>query len=217
MDIKDYYSILEIQPLATLPEIKKTYRRLAQQYHPDKNDNDPLSAARFSAIKEAYEVLTNPVKKERYLRQRWYNRSAGIQKTQSVITPAAILKQAIELDRYVSRLDHFRTDTERLHDYILHFLSDDTIEKLNLFTDDEMNEKIIHVLLKCFQPLSMPQALSLQLQVLKLNLRPKAKEDIDRFIAKRKRATILQKYKAGVIFLLTILLCFLFYLLGRQS
>jgi len=50
--LKDYYRILELDPSATLPEIKKAYRKLAQQYHPDKNSGDPYPAAQFAEIKE---------------------------------------------------------------------------------------------------------------------------------------------------------------------
>ena len=64
MHLKDYYKILEVETSADLLEIKKAYRKLALQYHPDKNHNDPYATAQFSAIKEAYEVLTNPAKKK---------------------------------------------------------------------------------------------------------------------------------------------------------
>ena len=67
MHLKDYYNILSIEPSATLSEIKKAYRKLAHQSHPDKNQNDPYASALFAEIKEAYEVLTNPTKKEYYL------------------------------------------------------------------------------------------------------------------------------------------------------
>ena len=63
MLLKDYYTILELEPSATLPEIKKAYRRLALQYHPDINPNDSYAAAQFVEIKEAYETLTIPAKK----------------------------------------------------------------------------------------------------------------------------------------------------------
>ena len=77
IELKDYYSILELQPSATLQEIKKAYRRLALQYHPDRTNNDRYAAVHFTEIKEAYEVLTNPTKKEFYLQQRWYHQSMG--------------------------------------------------------------------------------------------------------------------------------------------
>ncbi|MEI9910706.1 MAG: DnaJ domain-containing protein [Bacteroidota bacterium] len=63
MQGKDYYKILELPPSATLQEIKTAYRRLAHQYHPDKNDNDLYAAAQFEMVKEAYEVLSDPRKK----------------------------------------------------------------------------------------------------------------------------------------------------------
>ena len=77
MQLKDYYKILEMEPSATLTEIKKAYRRLAQQYHPDKNSSDEYALTYFAEIKEAYEVLTNPAKKDYYLQQRWYQQSLG--------------------------------------------------------------------------------------------------------------------------------------------
>jgi curved DNA-binding protein CbpA len=77
VQLKDYYYILELPPSAAGDEIKKAYRRLAHQYHPDKKNNDPYAAARFSDIKEAYEILSNPLKKDYYLQQRWYAQSIG--------------------------------------------------------------------------------------------------------------------------------------------
>jgi curved DNA-binding protein CbpA len=71
LQLKDYYSILELPPSASADEIKKAYRRLAHLYHPDKKDNDPYAAAQFAVIKEAYETLSNPAQKECYLQQRW--------------------------------------------------------------------------------------------------------------------------------------------------
>jgi len=59
--LKDYYQILQIEPHSTFAEIKQAFRRLALIYHPDKNPNDKYAEAQFNEIKEAYEVLTNPV------------------------------------------------------------------------------------------------------------------------------------------------------------
>src|SRR5260221_11419015 len=116
MQLKDYYKILELEPSATLAEIKKAYRRLAQQYHPDKNSNEQYSLVYFSEIKEAYEVLTNPSKKENYLQQRWYQQSLGKKEfSTQPVTPVTILKQLLELDKYVSGLDIFRMDKARLY------------------------------------------------------------------------------------------------------
>ena len=62
----DYYSILQVSPEATPEDIKMSFRRLARQYHPDLNPHDPETAERFKQISEAYEVLSDKVKRRRY-------------------------------------------------------------------------------------------------------------------------------------------------------
>lgn len=56
--MKNYYSVLGLEKGASEEEIKKTYRKLAMQYHPDKNPNDKNAETKFKEITEAYEILT---------------------------------------------------------------------------------------------------------------------------------------------------------------
>jgi molecular chaperone DnaJ len=63
---KDYYSLLNVQRSATADEIKKAYRKLAMQYHPDKNPGDKKAEEKFKEFSEAYEVLSDPKKREMY-------------------------------------------------------------------------------------------------------------------------------------------------------
>ena len=62
----DYYARLQVSPDATQAEIKAAFRRLARRYHPDLNPNDPGAQEKFRALHEAYEVLTDQVRRQRY-------------------------------------------------------------------------------------------------------------------------------------------------------
>jgi len=63
---KDYYNILGVKRDASQQEIKKAYRHLARQHHPDVNPNDKSAEARFKEINEAYEVLSDKEKRKKY-------------------------------------------------------------------------------------------------------------------------------------------------------
>jgi molecular chaperone DnaJ len=67
---KDYYQILGVTEKAEADEIKKAYRKLAKQYHPDANQGDPSAADRFKEVGEAYAVLSDAEKRKKYDQMR---------------------------------------------------------------------------------------------------------------------------------------------------
>ena len=81
MEYKDYYKTLGVDRNADEKELKKAYRRLARQYHPDVNPGDKAAEARFKEINEANEVLSDPEKRRKYdalgqQYQRWQQTGA---------------------------------------------------------------------------------------------------------------------------------------------
>ena len=81
MEYKDYYQTLGVKKNASQKEVKAAFRRLAKQWHPDANPNDPKAEGHFKEINEAYEVLSDPEKRGKYdqLGADWqrFQRSGG--------------------------------------------------------------------------------------------------------------------------------------------
>ncbi|HOE69709.1 MAG TPA: J domain-containing protein [Brevefilum sp.] len=81
MQYRDYYNTLNVSKNASQEDIKKAYRKLAREYHPDVNPDDPNAEEKFKDINEAYQVLSDPEKREKYDRfgSQWkqYQQTGG--------------------------------------------------------------------------------------------------------------------------------------------
>lgn len=218
MQLKDYYKILEVTPLATQQEIKKSFRRLALKYHPDKNEGDHLSEAIFKEIQEAWEVLSDPKQREEYNYKRWFNRSIGGSYTERALTPAAILASAQQLKDYVVSMNIFQLDFDALSFHIRQLLNDSNIGILHQFNDVSTNRTINKTLLQAAEPLPLKY-----LQPIALLLAKLASNDetiiraIDDAVQQRKRRDLWEKYKWVVVVVVTGLICWLMYKVGNPA
>lgn len=89
---QDYYEILNLSESATLEDIKRSFRRLARDCHPDLHPNDAKAAERFRLLREAYEVLSDSVRRNRYDRRRASNLSDNQEKA----TPQVYYVRGVE-------------------------------------------------------------------------------------------------------------------------
>lgn len=207
---KDYYKILGIPPSANLQEVKTAYRSLAHRFHPDKNPGDHYAAAQFELIKEAYEVLSNPSAKEHYLQQRWYDKSINRKQNAEVLTPVTLLKQLLELERYVSRLDLHRVDDEGLFNHLMEMLSPATMEMLVKFNDIQVNQSIVSTTLRCLGPLPYEKTKMVVDRLFKLD-DPPINRELENFMVKAKKNHDWSKTQPWLIAVIVALICMLIF------
>jgi curved DNA-binding protein CbpA len=215
--MKDYYQILGCTPMSTKEEIKKQYRKLALQYHPDKNQNNKYADALFHDVKEAYETLTNPTKKEAWLQERWL-RQVMNQSTSNTqpLTPYSILNSVLKLDRNVSMQDVFRMDQDSIRDSLLTLVCEDNIKCLLDFGEYDINRTIVQHLLSAAQPIDYHR-----LELFWPKLRALSVHDaelikqIDKFQRNRRSAAYREKWTLPIALLAALLLCLLMYIMGR--
>jgi molecular chaperone DnaJ len=216
MMIKDYYKILEVAPQATQQEIRKSFRRLALQYHPDKNAGSSLAEAQFREIQEAYEVLSDEKSRKEYNYKRWYNRSIGQEFVKRPLTPADILHESKLLLNYVHSMTIFRVDYDALSYYMRQLITDGNIGLLQQYNDVAANKAIIQTLLQATAPLPMLHLIPIthQLLILAGNDMQLAGE-IHRSVKERKQREAWDKYKWIVMVVITGVICWLMYWYGK--
>ena len=82
-NFRNYYDILKVSKEASTEEIKRSYRKLARQYHPDLNPGDKAAEEQFKTISEAYDVLSDVEKRSKYDQFGQYWQQQGFQKSSS--------------------------------------------------------------------------------------------------------------------------------------
>lgn len=207
MEIKDYYKILSVEPSASISEIKKAYRKLVLQYHPDKNNN-LYDAAMFAEVQEAYEILTNPAKKEQYLQQRWYYKATGNQATAIIVTPINVLKKALAFEQQVAHVDVFRMDKTSVYLTLQILINESAVHTLLHFNEPNINHQIIATVLKPLALLNKKDANQIAQNLLLLsnghiNSQLLIHTTLKKIAKKQKN----EQYQWLYILLLTIIIC----------
>jgi hypothetical protein len=210
--VKDYYKILELPTTATLQEVKRSFRRLAQQYHPDKNDGSPMAAAQFREIQEAYQTLSDPKKREAYHYQRWYVRSTGKPFARVPLTPTHILQECRLLQQYVASMNMFHLQFDAVSSHIRELLNENAMGLLLEQNDVAINHAIIQSVLTSIQPL--PQKYFIPIAHLLLQLAGDdgaIRSTIEQALTNKKQRHIWDKYKWVLVLVITALICWLIY------
>lgn len=205
---KDYYQILGVEPGAHPMEIKRAWRALVLQWHPDVAGLQEINTKKFQDIQEAYETLTDPLKKEKYLQQRWLQQ---VTQTRTFSTPNdadEVLQAMIKVEQLVFRADSYRLDTDFIEQYIRFILTPRSIELINEPIDGVVSKEITKLTLRCCNILPAKSRTA----VLKTLSGLKQSESMNLIAAYKKENSLrwtLEKYKTAIILIIVALLCWL--------
>jgi len=215
--LKDYYNILGVLPNVNDADLKKAYRRMAMQYHPDKNPENIFAATHFKEIHEAYSILSNPKSREKYNEERWLSGMSKNVHEEPMLSAAAINNKCKQLMRHLNTIDTHTMDHAALQAYILLLLNDERMAILKFEQNNSENEAIVNTILVCVHKLRFaliaPIAKRLKLIALGNN---KLETAIVDFVKKRNNQLLLERAMPFIIIVISILLAWAMYHYGLK-
>ena len=211
MSFKNHYRTLGVSPNTGSDAIKKEFRKLALQYHPDINAGNEF-ATRFRELQEAYEILSHPSKRAKYhyeWKLHFPNTDLNIAREHS---PLTILNESIRLNKQIETMDIFRMNKEAVALEVKKILSESNINLLLNNKDYMLNQKLITQLLSAASALSFKYINSISTQ-----LKTIAGSDeislqmIADFVKKAKRQNYWERFYPLIVLLITLVICVLIY------
>ena len=215
MPVKDYYKLLKIAHSADLNTIKKAYRQLAMQYHPDKHGNNQSTHFYFQEIQEAYEVLSNPEKRENYHYQIWLEKAQG-HELDTALSADQIIQLFIHTERTIHETDSFRRNNEQLTEILVSLYSNTRLALIAETNDKSLETTTLQMAMQSSSSLSSDAQFKLihQLNPI-LKKHPQMHETWMEQVNTSMRKEKIEKFKVPIVILTTILLCLAILLLSK--
>lgn len=205
MSQQDHYKVLAVPGNASLEQVKKAYRKLALEFHPDKNAS-AIAAMQFRAVQEAYIILSDPKKRRAFDNERWLNGSR--ESTLAVVSGAALISKFVALAQQLQKIDTYHMDHKVLHDYIYTLLGDENCAFINAENNPTQQSKIINLLINTTAALKYKYVVSIINRAQeKLELGTDNKEKLNTYLLKRKKQYQYLTAKPFIILAVAILLC----------
>jgi len=202
----DYYKILGVEPGATAMVIKKAWRERVRVTHPDVKRGEAQEIYSFQEIQEAYETLSDPIKKEKYLQQRWLQQ---VYRSKPLAAPSdayAILQAMIAFEKKVNRMDSYRLDTDFIKQTVLFLLAPSSIALLNTANDTILNQQITDRYLQCLTKLPFGTQQELLKNICRLN-DVTCQQKVKQYVASQQYRWALEKYQIALAAVVVALLC----------
>lgn len=216
MAIRNHYQTLRLPPTASPEEIKKAFRKLAHQYHPDKN-NVVGTHKIFLEIQEAYNTLGDPKKKKQYDEERYFSGLSSRREPASVSTEW-ILRLATELRLHTDHLYTSDINHLALYDYVMLLLSDSHLAYLEQESDEKKNDEIVKEILQAIKKLEFSFYEKIAIRILEIKpVSSVIPSFIRRELNVRKDGKFFEKWLPLLVMVTVSLLCFFMYLYSRKQ
>lgn len=215
MALKNHYQTLHLPPTASPDEIKKAFRKLAHQYHPDKSNHDAAHKI-FPEIQEAYNVLGDAKKKKLYDEERYFS-GLSSRKGPTHISADRILKLAAELSRHTAYLYSADMNHLALYEYTMLILSDTHLAYLEQESDEKKNNEIIKEVLQAIKKLEYAfyEKITVRLSEIK-PVAPNIHQLINKELYARKDKKIFEKWLPWLMLITVLFLCILMDVYSRH-
>jgi len=215
MPLKDYYQILQLESSADQSAIKKAYRKLALIYHPDRFSKTQDAGDLFREIKEAYEILSDPSKREQYHYNRWMHQSMG-SKLQGYHNAYQIYQVILESEKYLTGIDKFRINDYTLLNILLNLFSIPRIQAIITEKNPDLEKNTIMIAMKMGRILKSDFQIQFKERMsLLANAHPSINSNWEKIIINKIASERKSTFIIPVLLFIVIALCIIFYFLGK--
>ncbi len=207
--MRDHYQILGLTPEASFDEVRRAYRKLALEHHPDKNDGSVHSQAVFAEIAEAYSVLSNPEKRKKYHQRKF---TSSYRQEPMILTPLKAYEELVKLKQFLQRADPYRLNTGAVALDIDVIIPSSIIDMIATKESPEFNKQFVAIFLDCLKPLNLDQYSNKLEKIAPIvEMDYSLKLLVQAGLKLKKRENRWERYKTLIAVILALSLCALIY------
>lgn len=212
---RDPYQVLHVSPSASAEEIRKAFRKLAMQYHPDKNPGSALAIKKFSEIQEAYQLLGDRKKRAAYHYRR-YSQDPRYSHPPKAETAEEVAKQFSAFSSEFARMDPFRLDPDWLYFRLQELLSEENVGLLANANQTSLNGQIMKQVIAAAQWLPLEQARVLLNKLWPVTVNDAgSRKELRQFLLHAKQYAYWSRYKVWIALLIALGFCVWLLFSGR--